>query len=64
VENFALKVFGMADREDRSGNATRATAKKFMAAANFLEMLKVFGAAGVSEPVSACLTFLLLFVLK
>jgi len=50
VENFALKVFGMADREDRSGNATRATAKKFMAAANFLEMLKVFGAAGVSEP--------------
>lgn len=52
VENFALKVFGMADNEDRSGNATRGTAKKFMAAANFLELLKVFDKADVSESVS------------
>ncbi|THG97724.1 hypothetical protein EW026_g4329 [Hermanssonia centrifuga] len=42
VENFALKVFAMADNEDRRGNATRATAKKFLAAANFLEVLSVF----------------------
>ncbi|TDL28545.1 DUF605-domain-containing protein [Rickenella mellea] len=42
VENFALKVFGVADNEDRTGKATRSTAKKFLAAANFLELLKVF----------------------
>ncbi|CAL1695220.1 unnamed protein product [Somion occarium] len=43
VENFALKVFAIADNEDRAGRATRATAKKFLAAANFLEVLSVFG---------------------
>ncbi|KAL4241649.1 VTA1 family protein [Abortiporus biennis] len=42
VENFALKIFAMADNEDRKGQATRATAKKFLAAANFLEILSVF----------------------
>ncbi|KZT30903.1 DUF605-domain-containing protein [Neolentinus lepideus HHB14362 ss-1] len=42
VENFALRVFESADSEDRKGQATRATAKKFLAAANFLEMLKIF----------------------
>ncbi|KAL1757311.1 Vta1 like-domain-containing protein [Schizophyllum commune] len=42
VENFALKVFTMADNEDRRGHATRSTAKKFLAAANFLEILKTF----------------------
>ncbi|KAF8899040.1 Vta1 like-domain-containing protein [Infundibulicybe gibba] len=42
LENFALKVFASADNEDRKGVATRATAKKFVAAANFLEVLKVF----------------------
>ncbi|OBZ78686.1 Vacuolar protein sorting-associated protein VTA1 [Grifola frondosa] len=42
VENFALKVFAMADNEDRRGEATRGTAKKFLAAANFLELLRVF----------------------
>ncbi|KAH9937210.1 Vta1 like-domain-containing protein [Fomitopsis serialis] len=42
VENFALKVFGMADNEDRRGAATRGTAKKFLAAANFLEILRTF----------------------
>ncbi|KAI0814797.1 Vta1 like-domain-containing protein [Irpex lacteus] len=41
VENFALRVFSMADNEDRKGNATRGTAKKFLAAANFLEVLSV-----------------------
>ncbi|KAI0686809.1 Vta1 like-domain-containing protein [Cytidiella melzeri] len=41
VENFALRVFSMADSEDRKGNATRGTAKKFLAAANFLEVLSV-----------------------
>ncbi|KDN40507.1 DUF605-domain-containing protein, partial [Tilletiaria anomala UBC 951] len=43
VENFALKVFVGADNEDRTGKATRNTAKKFIAASNFLELLKLFG---------------------
>lgn len=43
VENFALKVFVGADNEDRSGKATRATAKKFLAAGQFIELLKIFG---------------------
>ncbi|KAI0931845.1 hypothetical protein AcW2_000633 [Taiwanofungus camphoratus] len=42
VDNFALKVFAMADNEDRRGAATRGTAKKFLAAANFLELLRIF----------------------
>ncbi|KIK70690.1 hypothetical protein GYMLUDRAFT_32731 [Collybiopsis luxurians FD-317 M1] len=42
VENFALKIFGVADDEDRRGESTRSTAKKFLAAANFLEVLKTF----------------------
>ncbi|KAK7694961.1 hypothetical protein QCA50_002149 [Cerrena zonata] len=45
VENFALKVFSAADNEDRAGKATRATAKRFLAAANFLEVLSVFNQA-------------------
>ncbi|KAF5385240.1 hypothetical protein D9615_001280 [Tricholomella constricta] len=49
VENFALKVFAMADNEDRAGSATRSTAKKFLAAANFLEVLKIFPKAEISE---------------
>ncbi|KAF5368571.1 hypothetical protein D9758_002250 [Tetrapyrgos nigripes] len=51
VENFALKVFNLADNEDRSGNSTRSTAKKFLAAANFLEVLKVFPKTEVTESV-------------
>ncbi|CAO3617006.1 unnamed protein product [Cunninghamella blakesleeana] len=43
VENFALKVFLSADNEDRSGNATKKTAKTFLASSVFLELLKVFG---------------------
>ncbi|KAI0315265.1 Vta1 like-domain-containing protein [Amylostereum chailletii] len=42
VEDFALRVFNVADNEDRKGAATRSTAKKFLAAATFLEVLKVF----------------------
>lgn len=42
LENFALKIFSVADNEDRSGHAKRTTAKKFLAAANFLEVLKIF----------------------
>ncbi|KAF8973511.1 Vta1 like-domain-containing protein, partial [Flammula alnicola] len=49
VENFALKVFANADNEDRSAHATRSTAKKFLAAANFLEILKTFPKSDVSE---------------
>ncbi|KAH9846845.1 Vta1 like-domain-containing protein [Lenzites betulinus] len=42
IENFALRVFAGADSEDRKGGATRSTAKKFLAAANFFELLQVF----------------------
>ncbi|KAH9486495.1 Vacuolar protein sorting-associated protein VTA1-like protein [Psilocybe cubensis] len=49
IENFALKVFANADNEDRSGRASRSTAKKFLAAANFLEVLKTFSKSDVSE---------------
>ncbi|KAF9535674.1 Vta1 like-domain-containing protein [Crepidotus variabilis] len=49
VENFALRVFSNADNEDRSGRATRSTAKKFLAAANFLEVLKIFPKADVAD---------------
>ncbi|KAF9469869.1 Vta1 like-domain-containing protein [Collybia nuda] len=49
VENFAFKVFTMADNEDRKGDPTRSTAKKFLAAANFLEVLKIFPRSEVAE---------------
>ncbi|VDC01945.1 unnamed protein product [Peniophora sp. CBMAI 1063] len=42
VEDFALRVFNVADNEDRNGKANRSTAKKFLAAATFLEVMKVF----------------------
>lgn len=51
VENFALKVFGMVDSEDRAGKATRGTAKKFLVAANLLELLQVFDEANISDSV-------------
>ncbi|KNZ80695.1 Vacuolar protein sorting-associated protein VTA1 like protein [Termitomyces sp. J132] len=51
VENFAYKVFDMADNEDRSGSATRGTAKKFLAAAYFLQVLKTFPKVDISETV-------------
>ncbi|KDE07880.1 hypothetical protein MVLG_01973 [Microbotryum lychnidis-dioicae p1A1 Lamole] len=43
VENFAVKLFDQADDEDRKGKSTRLTAKKFLAAANFHEVLATFG---------------------
>ncbi|KAF7307057.1 hypothetical protein MIND_00498800 [Mycena indigotica] len=49
VENFALRVFASADNEDRSGGGNRSTAKKFLAAANFLEILKTFPKTEISE---------------
>ncbi|KAJ4485815.1 DUF605-domain-containing protein [Lentinula aciculospora] len=49
VENFALKVFSVADDEDRRGDSTRSTAKKFLAAANFLEALKTFPKTELTE---------------
>ncbi|KZT05846.1 DUF605-domain-containing protein [Laetiporus sulphureus 93-53] len=49
VENFALKLFTMADNEDRRGEATRKTAKKFLVAANFFEVLRTFDKPGSSS---------------
>ncbi|GJJ74526.1 vacuolar protein sorting-associated protein VTA1 [Entomortierella parvispora] len=43
IENFAIKIFSRADDEDRAGQGSQKTAKNFVAAANFLELLKVFG---------------------
>lgn len=43
IETFALKIFNMADNEDRSGQSSKKTAKNFLAAANYLEILRVFG---------------------
>ncbi|KAI8984716.1 Vta1 like-domain-containing protein [Mycotypha africana] len=43
VENFALKIFLNADNEDRAGKANKKTAKTFLAASIFLELLKTFG---------------------
>ncbi|KAF8743665.1 hypothetical protein AX14_001201 [Amanita brunnescens Koide BX004] len=51
VENFALRVFSLADNEDRQGNATRATAKTFLVAASFLEVLNVFPKTEVSDSI-------------
>ena len=61
VENFGLKVFGMTDSEDRAGKATRGTAKRFLVAANLLELLQVFDKANVSDsvrcpPYARCMT--------
>ncbi|KAL4063665.1 Vta1 like-domain-containing protein [Scleroderma yunnanense] len=53
VENFALKVFKAADDEDRAGRATKATAKKFLAASNFFEVLKIFPKSEISETTEA-----------
>ncbi|KAG9017619.1 hypothetical protein FRB90_000489 [Tulasnella sp. 427] len=53
IEDFALKVFDSADNEDRRGDATRGTAKKFLAAANFLELLKVFEESANAASTSA-----------
>ena len=52
VEDFALRVFNVADNEDRKGKANRGTAKKFLAAATFLEVMKVFEDKQLWESVS------------
>ncbi|KAK0471705.1 Vta1 like-domain-containing protein [Armillaria novae-zelandiae] len=49
VENFALRVFNLADNEDIKGRSTRSTAKKFLAAAHFLDVLKTFPRSEVSD---------------
>jgi vacuolar protein sorting-associated protein VTA1 len=59
VENFALKVFASADNEDRRGVATRKTARKFLAAATFFEILNVFEDRGPWEAVSLVFVVLL-----
>ncbi|GBB88892.1 hypothetical protein RclHR1_01550026 [Rhizophagus clarus] len=43
IENFSLKVFTIADNEDRAGKATRNTAKTFLAASLYMELLRLFG---------------------
>ncbi|KAK0565598.1 hypothetical protein OC861_003692 [Tilletia horrida] len=43
VENFALKVFITADNQDRAGKATKATARNYLVASQFMEVLNVFG---------------------
>uniref|UniRef100_A0A060T3D2 ARAD1C32054p n=1 Tax=Blastobotrys adeninivorans TaxID=409370 RepID=A0A060T3D2_BLAAD len=42
VENFALKVFAKADNEVRQHKTTKATASTFMAAAVFLDVIRIF----------------------
>lgn len=43
MENFAGNIFQKADDEERAKKATRATATKFLAAAQFMEVLRCFG---------------------
>jgi vacuolar protein sorting-associated protein VTA1 len=43
VEGFALKVFDIADNEDRAGHITKDTAKNFYASSVFFDVLKQFG---------------------
>ncbi|KAI8620900.1 Vta1 like-domain-containing protein [Chytriomyces sp. MP71] len=53
VENFALGIFTRADDEDRAGKASKKTAKSFLAASTFVEVLKGFGPIddGVAEKI-------------
>jgi vacuolar protein sorting-associated protein VTA1 len=43
MENFAGNIFAKADDEERGRKATQATASKFLAASQFLEVLRCFG---------------------
>lgn len=43
VRRFGFNVFQAASKEDTQGQASRSTAKKFLAASSFLETLRVFG---------------------
>jgi len=62
MENFALRVFASADDEDRRGVATQTTAKKFLAASTFFDVLNVFEDRGAWEAVSSLCTFSSFFV--
>ncbi|KAJ1934981.1 hypothetical protein EC988_008629, partial [Linderina pennispora] len=42
-KTFALKVFAKADTEDRNGRATKVTARNFIVASQFLQILAGFG---------------------
>jgi vacuolar protein sorting-associated protein VTA1 len=43
MNNFALRVFKVADDADRAGNANKGTARNFLHASIFLEVLKQYG---------------------
>ncbi|KAL7008502.1 hypothetical protein EMMF5_001763 [Cystobasidiomycetes sp. EMM_F5] len=43
IYNFAARVFDAADKVDRSGQATRMTAKEYLAASVFFDLLSIFG---------------------
>lgn len=43
MENFSGNIFTAADDEERARKATRTTAAKFLAAAQFMEVLQCFG---------------------
>jgi hypothetical protein len=43
MENFATNIFAKADDEERAKKATRTTATKFLAASQFMEVLRCFG---------------------
>ncbi|KAJ2816367.1 hypothetical protein GGI24_005743 [Coemansia furcata] len=43
VTSFALRVFARADTEDREGRASKVTAKTFIVASQFLQVLASFG---------------------
>jgi vacuolar protein sorting-associated protein VTA1 len=43
MQNFAANIFGRADDELRQGKAGKGTAGKFLAAAQFMEVLRCFG---------------------
>ncbi|KAJ1999718.1 hypothetical protein GGI04_004452 [Coemansia thaxteri] len=51
--SFALRVFAKADTEDREGRANKATARTFIVASQFLQVLASFGVleGGVAEKI-------------
>lgn len=51
VENYGTKIFEVADREDRAGNASLKTVKAYLAANQIFETLTVF-AGGLTEEVA------------
>ncbi|RKP17139.1 DUF605-domain-containing protein [Rozella allomycis CSF55] len=43
IENFALKVFKLADDDDRAGNGSKKTVLMYKSAITFIEILNIFG---------------------